>query len=338
MKILLVRLGALGDIIQSAVVLQYIKRHCPDSVIHWLVEKRYSEILENNPFIDDIYTVEIKRFKEDRNFHKLNLERQEVKEIGYKEKYDLVIDMQGLIKSALVSKMIAKKVHGFSYSSVKEGFASFLYSSTSKISYGENTIFRNLQLIEDSLDIREITGSELFHKEQYLFSKSIVEVDFQVLLVIGSTWESRNYPKEKFLEIIKAFPDKKFGVLWGTNDEKERAEWIVERADNSILAPKVSLDGLKSIVEQMELVIGNDTGPTHLSWAVNTPSITIFGPTPTSRVFQTPMNLIVKSKSKVNPKKLNKMDFSIETIDSREIIEKANHIFEIKEREAPCLP
>jgi heptosyltransferase-1 len=322
MKILIVRLGALGDIIQSAVVLQFIKKRVPDIEIHWLLEKQYQGILENNPFIDKIHTVHIKKFKESRKIKDLNLEKKVVKEIGEKENYDLVIDMQGLIKSALVSKLISKKVHGYSYSSIKEGFASLLYSSTSTISYSDNTIFRNLKLIEDSLKMAEITGSDLFHKEKYLFSSSRVPIDFQIGLVIGSTWPSRNYPKEKFLQIIEAFPEKRFGVIWGSDGEREVAEWLSEKAENCTVAPKTDLDGLKSIVDQVDLIVGNDTGPTHLAWAVNTSSITIFGPTPTSRVFQTPHNLVVKSNSKVNPKKLNRLDFSIVDIDSSIVVEK----------------
>jgi heptosyltransferase-1 len=72
------------------------------------------------------------------------------------------------------------------------------------------------------------------------------------------------------------------------------------------------------------LLIGNDTGPTHMAWALNKPSITIFGPTPVRMAFQTPINQVIKSPSLVNPFKLNKQDDSIKDIDENEIIKLAN--------------
>ncbi|MBN2782237.1 MAG: glycosyltransferase family 9 protein, partial [Campylobacterales bacterium] len=74
------------------------------------------------------------------------------------------------------------------------------------------------------------------------------------------------------------------------------------------------------------LLIGNDTGPTHMAWGLNVPSITIFGPTPTNRVYVTPINKVVKSKSEVNHYKLNKNDFSIAQIDVQNILEVAKQL------------
>ena len=80
---------------------------------------------------------------------------------------------------------------------------------------------------------------------------------------------------------------------------------------------------LKALIAHSDLLIGNDTGPTHLAWGLNKPSITLFGPTPVSRVYQTDINQVVKSASLVNPFKLNKQDYSINEIDENEIIELA---------------
>jgi lipopolysaccharide heptosyltransferase I len=87
--------------------------------------------------------------------------------------------------------------------------------------------------------------------------------------------------------------------------------------------PKMDLNSLKALIAHADLLIGNDTGPTHMAWALNRPSITIFGPTPVSRVYQTNINKAVKSASIVNPFKLNKQDYSIKEIDENEIIKLA---------------
>jgi heptosyltransferase-1 len=85
--------------------------------------------------------------------------------------------------------------------------------------------------------------------------------------------------------------------------------------------PALKLNDLKALLSQVDLVIGNDTGPTHMAWGLNTPSITLFGCTPISRVYQTPINQVLKSPSIVNPRKLNKRDDSIKMIKSSDIIQ-----------------
>jgi heptosyltransferase-1 len=111
--------------------------------------------------------------------------------------------------------------------------------------------------------------------------------------------------------------------LWGNAQEKAKADWMAMQCATIGVLPQMDLNDLKSLIARAALVIGNDTGPTHMAWALNKPSITIFGPTPISRVYQTDINKVIKSHSTVNPYKLNKQDFSIKDIDERAIIDQA---------------
>ena len=81
-----------------------------------------------------------------------------------------------------------------------------------------------------------------------------------------------------------------------------------------------------SLIFNSRLVIGNDTGPTHMAWGLNVPSITIFGPTPVSRIYETPINKYIKSSSVVDPFKLNKEDFSINEISPQDIVKIAQKL------------
>ncbi|MFA6052492.1 MAG: glycosyltransferase family 9 protein [Methylobacter sp.] len=112
-------------------------------------------------------------------------------------------------------------------------------------------------------------------------------------------------------------------VVWGSEKEKADAEWMAAQSGFIKVTPKLDLNSLKALIANADLLIGNDTGPTHMAWALNRPSITIFGPTPVSRVYQTDINKVVNSASFVNPHKLNKQDYSIKDIDEQEIIELA---------------
>jgi len=324
MKICIVKLSAMGDIIHAMVALQFIKKEMPDAQIDWIVEHGFMGVIENNPHIDNILPVNLKAIKKKKS--EIFTQYKILKQYS-KNNYDIVIDAQGLLKSAIVSRIIgAKIISGFDKQSIREGIAAIFYNKTVSIPYDANTIDRNATVVCEPLGINA-TQEMILNKEKFLFSSSPVEnlPDIFNLFVIGSTWESRNYPKEKFVEIAEALQIQTF-IVWGSEEEHEKALWMQEQSKYLEILPRGSLDELKYVISQCNLLIGNDTGPTHMAWGLNTPSITIFGPTPTNRVYITPINKVVKSSSKINHYKLNKNDFSISEIEVDEIVQLAKDI------------
>ncbi|MBN1840612.1 MAG: lipopolysaccharide heptosyltransferase I [Campylobacterales bacterium] len=321
MRICIVKLSAMGDIIHAMVALQFIKKALPYAKIDWVVEEAFRGVLENNPDIENVLCVNLKSLKKKKRA--LFFQYRLLKSYS-KNHYDLIIDAQGLLKSALVAKIIgAKEIAGFDKDSIREGIASFFYTKKVSIAYNENTIDRNVRVLCEPLGI-EVSTYDILNKEPFLVSKSVVAdlPERFLVFVIGSTWESRNYPKEKFVEIAQAL-EMKILVVWGSEEEHRKAQWMQEKSAFIEVLPRGSLDALKYVISQCALLIGNDTGPTHMAWALNVPSITIFGPTPINRVYITPINKVVKSRSEVNPLKLNKEDFSIREIEVEEIIKVA---------------
>lgn len=325
MKICIVKLSAMGDIIHAMVALEFIKKHFPDSIVDWVVESSFKGVLEHNPHIDNILTLNLKSIKTKKSeiFTQIKI----VKEYK-KNNYDVVIDAQGLIKSAIVARMIGTKIiAGFDKESIREGFASFFYNETLKIPYDENTIDRNAKVICEPLDIK-IDKEDILNKKSFLFYPSdykSVLVDNYNLIVIGSTWESRNYPKEKFVELVEKLERFTY-IVWGNQEEYEKALWMETKSKYLKILPKGNLNTLKAVIANSKLLIGNDTGPTHMAWGLNIPSITIFGPTPINRVYITPINKVIKSNSEVNHYKLNKQDFSIKNIEVDEIVKIAKEL------------
>ncbi|WP_321311733.1 lipopolysaccharide heptosyltransferase I [Halarcobacter sp.] len=329
MKIAIVKLSAMGDIVHAMVALQFIKKHNPNIQIDWFVEKAFFQVLENNPDIDNIYSLNLKAIKKDKK--QLFSQIKQVKTYS-KKTYDLVIDAQGLIKSAIVSKLLGKRVAGFSKDSIREKAASYFYKNKVSIAYDENTIDRNAKVLSKPLGF-EILESDILDMKPFLYYKDEDKIIYEylkddkknIIFVIGSTWESRNYPKEKFLNIANSLKANCL-VVWGNEEEKEKATWLEENSKYIKALPKINLNTLKALISKCDLLIGNDTGPTHMAWALCKPSITIFGPTPINRVYQTSINKVVKSSSKVNHYKLNKNDFSIKDIDENIIIEIARKL------------
>lgn len=327
MKIAIVKLSALGDIVNTMFVLQFIKKQYPLSEIDWIVEKKFKGVLEFNPHISNIKFININKAKRDKSILLLLSELYKVKSFG---NYDLVIDFQGLIKTAIVSKLLrSKKIVGFDWSSIREGVASFVYSQKVNIGYHENTILRYKKLVSEALNFT-ITEEELLNKQPFLYNNSSIFLPKKpyLIFVVGSTWESRNYPKEKFVKVANLLK-KDCIVIWGNAQEREKAEWMESESSYISVMPRLSLDDLKFVIGNASLLIGNDTGPSHISWGLNIPSIILFGPSPVERMFQTNSNKALKSKSKINHKKLNKNDFSIKEISEDEIVKIAEHLLGI---------
>jgi len=320
MKIAIVKLSAMGDIVHGAIVLQFIKKHYPDAAIDWICEEAFAGVLEDNSDIDRLHTVNIKAIKKSRRLSDLLALIRQLRQLGT---YDAVIDMQGLIKSAVVARLIGTKTHGFDKNSTRESVAALLYNQAYDIPYETNTIDRNIGVVASALQF-EVTHDEavakapflFFHEEEFAFTPYLGAMN--IVFIIGSTWPSRNYPKEHFAAVADhlhvKYPDAKVLIAWGGAEERERAEWIAAHSKGAIMLPQLNLNALKALIARCDLLIGNDTGPTHMAWAMNRPSITLFGPTPISRVHVTPINKVLKSPSTVDPYKLNKEDFSIKEI------------------------
>ena len=324
MKIAILKLSALGDIVNTIIVLQFIKKFYPTSKIDWIVEKRFKGILENNPHIDQIQTINLNEAKKNKSLKLLYQELASVKKFG---EYDLVIDFQGLIKTAIVSKLIrSKKIIGFDFNSIREKLASYFYDQTVNIRYDQNTIMRIAKLTSKALSLK-ISKDDILSKDLYLFTLSNLQLPEKpyIIFVIGSTWESRNYPKEKYVEVANLLK-KDCLVVWGNEQEKQKAEWMEAESSYVIAMPKLSLDDLKWVISNASLLIGSDTGPSHMSWALNIPSIILFGPTPVERMFQTLSNKALKSNSKINHMRLDKKDFSIKEISADEIVKIATDL------------
>lgn len=326
MKIAIVKLSALGDIIHAMVALQFIKAQYPDAQIDWIVEQGFAEVLRHNPDINTIRTVHLKALKT----NKLAI-FQQIKQVRdyAKNHYDLVIDAQGLIKSAITAKLLGKKTAGFDKNSAREAVAAWFYDIKVACAYDSNTIDRNAFVLSNPLDFT-ITSEQILNKQAFLFFQNEDPIVYSILskdkanivLVISSTWESRNYPAEKFINVAEALQQNCL-VVWGNEAEKQKAQLMASQSEFMQLAPKLDLNSLKALIAKADLLIGNDTGPTHFAWGLNKPSITLFGCTPVSRVYQTDINKVLKSPSIVNPYKLNKQDYSIQEIDEQQVIDMA---------------
>tara|TARA_B100001173_G_C15998053_1_gene552082 strand:+ start:361 stop:1407 length:1047 start_codon:yes stop_codon:yes gene_type:complete len=329
MRIAIVKVSALGDIVHAMVVLQFIKKFNQEISIDWIVEEQYKGLLEAHPHINKVHLVNFQKAKKKKSIFSL---LKDLDKLRHYDLYDLVIDMQGLIKSAIISKLLpSKQIIGFDKFSIREKFASNFYNKRLNCSYETNVILRNLALIEFALGFR-VEKKQIYNKEPFIYS-NLKELDFistkskkNILIIPGASQLSKRYPAESFAKLVNLL-DANFYIVWASNDEELLAQEIKKLAPNVVICPKLSIDKLSLLISKLDLVIGPDTGPTHIAWALNIPSITLFGSTPGYRnTFQTEFNIIIESDSNVNPNQIDKNDYSIRNIEVEDILVKSREL------------
>ena len=258
-----------------------------------------------------------------------------IRDRSYADKgYDIVIDAQGLIKSAVVSRMLGPNA-GFDKDSIREKAAALFYGKSFGIPYDENVICRNVKLIGSALGIT-IDRQQVDTKKPFLFfdekekektTAFLSKNQKNIIYILGSSWESKVYPSEQFVEAIKSLGENAL-LVWGDEKELAAAEYISRQCEATVL-PSLTLGELKALISNADLVIGGDSGPTHFAWALNRPSITLFGPTPGERnTLEGDYTRVICSSSEVDPLQLNREDFSIGEIDPIEIVQVAKELLE----------
>lgn len=317
MKIAIIRLSALGDILQTSIVLQFIKKHFDDIEIDWICEERFCKILQNHPLINEIITTNLKDKKIFKTIKTLLYAR--------KKNYDLIIDFQGLLKSAFVAKILGKNCVGYGKIGIrKEKLATFFYSKTYDIPYEKNVILRYLDLASSALNFT-YTKEEILDKNR-CFPCEVSNENKKILIVVASSLKVKNYPPNLQIELIKLLKNYEIFLLWGNDEEKQIATFIANQTNAKIL-PKISLADLPKKICEFSLVIGADTGPTHLAFCQNIPSIAIFGPTSCWRnSYETPTNKTISAGKNVDVFNTCKDDFCIKNIAPQSIANLAKEL------------
>ncbi|BDY13448.1 lipopolysaccharide heptosyltransferase I [Hydrogenimonas cancrithermarum] len=331
MRVAIVRLTAMGDVIHTLASMQFIKARIPGIHITWFVEEKFAEILRHNPHIDTIVPVDMHGLKKAPSLSALRAIVHTVKAAG---PFDRVIDVQGLIKSAVLARIAGSDVAGLDAASAKEGIATLLYRYTYPVDCAEIAPMRFASLLAQSLGI-EITKEMLSNKAPYLYFETdeacrtldpfFTHDKKNVLVVTGASNASKTYPPEKFTELAELLKEYNLLLVAGSEAERESARAIAENSPATLLPP-MSLNTLKYAVAKSDLLIGGDTGPSHMAWAMNRPSILLFGSTPKSMMMETPVNIAITSGAKVHPCRFDKNDRSIATILPKRIAEAVREV------------
>lgn len=313
MKIAIIKLSALGDIIHTSIVVQFIHTHFKNAQISWFVDEKFSSITRLLGKVETI-ALPLKDKKFAKSFKILK---------QYSGKFDIIIDFQGLIKSALVARVLGSNITGFDKNSIKEPLASIFYKNKFSIDYNENIIRRNLALASYALGFN-FSDDDIKQKSPCFTSSQNPKPSKTILIAPFASEPSKCYTK--FKDTINLLKDYEINIIAANAKEQEKAKKIAQHTHAKVLAP-MSLEKVVDFMQNIGLVIGNDSGITHLAWAQNRASITLFGNRPSHRnSFVTPINYVIDTGKKIDAKNIDKSDYCINDIPANSVANLAKKI------------
>ena len=309
--------------------IQFIRKHIANAHISWFCDARFEQIARLLAGVDEVVALPLKDKKFLKSFGILRQKQGQ---------FDIIIDLQGLLKSALVSRSLGKNIFGFDRFSTKEGLASIFYTHKYSCNYDKNIILRNLELcafaLNFSFDEKEILtkepcflkNSRILSDESRIPDKNSRIPNKKILIAPFASESSKCYAH--FASVIKGA--KEFAqcfLVAGSEPERKKATKLAS-SGATLLAP-LDLAQILEFMDTCDLIIGNDSGITHLAWAQNYATITLFGNRSGARnAFATPKNLIIQAtpKHEIDAFHIDKSDFCINDIDPAQIIAKAKVI------------
>jgi lipopolysaccharide heptosyltransferase I len=277
-RLLVVRLGSLGDLVHTLPAVSAIRRTFPNVEIDWLVDAVHAEFLALVPILTTIVPLH------GRNAAAWLRARRDLK----RRRYDVALDFQGLLKSAALARLSgARRVLGFDRGSLREGTAAPFYTEQAQVGEGRHVIEKNLRLAA-------AIGA---HAAGLEFPIAPVKSDVVSAFVARrpgpfalvnpcAAWPNKQWPPERLGHIAAAIRERHgLGsvVLWGP-DEEALADSVVKASRGAaVAAPNTTLTDLVALARHARLMISGDTGPLHIAAALGVRVVALFGPTDPAR-------------------------------------------------------
>ncbi len=288
MKILIVKLSSLGDILHLFPAVSDLRRSFPDAEIHWLVEPAFAEVVAWHSAVNKVITAPLREHK--KAWWRIPALLKKLRSQLRKERYDFVLDAQGLLKSALLARLAGNTVYGFARGSAREPPAARLYNKTAEVAGGLHIIEKNRQLVAKlfaaDVTLKADYGLEKFRREQMNADVSGIPNEFNghpyIVLLHGTTWNSKYWPEISWAELITSLTGQGWRCLlpWSNEEEHQRAERLrVSGGEGAQLLPKLSLTRLMAVLLHARAFVSVESGIGHIAAALDIPGVMLHGPT-----------------------------------------------------------
>lgn len=285
MRVLVVKMSSLGDVIHTLPALTDAALALPGIRFDWVVEEAFAEIPSWHPAVDTVIPVAIRRWRKRplRDFRGAQWRRAR-SALGSKP-YDAVIDAQGLMKSALISRLAQGPRYGMDRRSAREGFASVAYQHQIAVPLDMHAVERIRLLFSRVLGYPLPTG-----QGDYGIRESLIPAGSEqqpgLLFFHGTARAEKLWPLEHWIELADLAGQAGYTqwLPWGSATEKERAEHIARHASSARVLPRLDLRDLAGRLLDASGAVAVDTGLGHLAAALDVPTVSLYGPTSTGLI------------------------------------------------------
>jgi heptosyltransferase-1 len=282
MRVLIIKTSSMGDVIHTLPALTDAGRALPTVSFDWVVEQSFAEIPRWHPLVNQVIPVALRRWRKNIFSRKTWQEWQAFRQLLRDKHYDLIIDAQGLLKSAWLGLNARGKRCGFSFSAARDPLASFFYhhSFTTEKVKRQHAVTRVRDLFSQALRYTLPTTMPDYGIERQRFQQSHPSENYLVFLH-GTTWPTKHWPEDYWMALAKKANEQ--GLLvklpWGNAAEHERAIRIASACSHAEVLPKLDLVGVANVLASAKAIVAVDTGLGHLAAALNIPTISLYGPT-----------------------------------------------------------
>ena len=278
MKVLIIKTSSLGDVLHTLPAVSDAARLLPDIRFDWVVEEPFIEVPAWHAAVDAVIPVALRRWKHGfLQALRLGEPQTAVKRLR-KHSYDRIIDAQGLIKSAIISRFARGPRYGLDRASAREPLAASAYSRTFPVPRAQHAVTRVRQLFAAALEYAMPDTPP-----DYGIRDRFAAAHRQPVLVFlhGTTWPTKHWPDEYWVELaaMAAANGLQVKIPWGNATEQQRAEKIAAAHRGVEVLPRMRLGELAEVIAAARGVVGVDTGLVHLAAALGTPCVTLYGAT-----------------------------------------------------------
>jgi heptosyltransferase-1 len=291
MHLLFVKLGSIGDIVHTLPALAAVRRALPEARVSWVVERGAAEILRDNPLLESLIVADTRALRRAPvSGETLLATRQQLRRLRASA-FDLALDFQGLLKSALIARLSgAPRRYGFARTDLREPASRLLLTNTVEIPPRLNVIRKNLALVAGALGVEVPADADEFefpiattpeHEQEAARVVDEARAPFAILNP-GGGWVTKLWSADRYGALADALWTEhglRSLVTFGPG-EAELAEAVAAASKFKVARPVIlSLKGFYALARRAEVYVGGDTGPTHLAVAAGAPVVGLFGPT-----------------------------------------------------------
>jgi heptosyltransferase-1 len=281
MRVLIVKTSSLGDILHTFPALTDAGKALPGIQFDWIVEENFAQIPRWHPLVQKIIPVAWRRWRKKIFSFATWRELAAFRKNCRADKYDLIIDAQGLVKSAIVTLQARGTRAGLDWNSAREKYASLFYQRKSTVIFQQHAVVRARQLFSQLLGYAMPTIPPQFGIERSQFLTSEFTAQEYLVFFHGTTWVTKHWPEEYWIELVRLA--NATGMLvklpWGNAIELERAQRIAAASTRAEVLPLLDLAGVAAVVAGARAIVAVDTGLGHLAAALDVPAVSLYGPT-----------------------------------------------------------